>query len=465
VSASRDPLARPVEFVDERLGAGKLMRKTLRYVFPEHWSFMLGELVLYSFVVLVLTGIFLALLFEPSLERVRYDGSYAPLAGTEVSKAYASALDISFDVPFGLVVRQTHHWAALVFFAAIVLHLMRVFFTGAFRKPRELNWIVGLTLLSLGMIEGFLGYSLLDDLLSGMGLAIAYSVAMSIPVVGGDFAHLLWGGEFPGADVIQPRLFASHVFLIPAIMGGLLVAHLAMIMIQKHTQFPGRGRREDNVVGVPMWPGYALRSLSLFFATAAVLVLLGGLAQINPIWLWGPYEIQLGSNGAEPDWFLGWLIGALRLMPPFDVVVGEATLIPNPFFGGVLLPTAIFGVLYLWPWLEQRFITRDFQRHELLDRPRDNPTRTAFGAALFTFVATVFASGAADRFFLAFGIPYVTQVWVFRISVFVLPVVAFVVTRRTCLALRVRDEHPLRSWRGRVARRAPEGGFVSSEDP
>jgi ubiquinol-cytochrome c reductase cytochrome b subunit len=453
----------PVAFVDQRLGATPLARKTLRYVFPDHWSFQLGEVALYCFMILVGTGIYLALFYEPSLTRMTYEGSYAPLQGATVSAAYDSVLHISFDVPAGLLIRQTHHWAANVFVVAIVLHLMRIFFTGAFRKPRELNYLIGVTLLGIALVEGFAGYSLVDDLLSGMGLAIAYSTAMSIPLVGGDLSFLVWDGQFPGGPAFHSRLYFAHVFLLPALIGVLIAMHLSLVIRQRHSQFPGPGRREDNDVGTPLWPGYALRSLGLLAAVAAVLFLLGGLVQVNPVWEWGPYEIWYGENGAQPDWYLGWLIGALRLMPNVDVVIGGRTVIPNPFFGGLLFPSAVFGFLYLWPLTEQKLITRDRRRHELLDRPRDNPFRTAVGAAMFTWVAFVFAFGAADRILVSTGFSYGTQLLAARVLFFVLPLVAFVVTLSVCRRLQ-RAGHPLRGWSGQVVRRREDGSFEVLED-
>jgi ubiquinol-cytochrome c reductase cytochrome b subunit len=291
-------------------------------------------------------------------------------------------------------------------------------------------------MLGLAVFEGFAGYSLVDDLISGMGLAIAYSVAMSIPVVGGDVAHAFWAGQFPGGPELLPRLFILHVLIVPVAIAALVSLHLAMVIRHRHAQFPGPLRRERNVVGTPMWPGYALRSLALLLLTAAVLVAMGGLVQINPIWLWGPYDVSLGSNGAQPDWYLGWLIGALRLMPPFEPHVAGYTLAPTPFWGGLLFPTVVFGVLYAWPWLEQRFITRDRARHDLLDLPHANPVRTAFGAGFFTWVATIFIAGSADRLFLLTDIPYMRQVWLFRAGAIVLPVVVAAIVYRWASAAR-----------------------------
>jgi ubiquinol-cytochrome c reductase cytochrome b subunit len=443
---------RILRFVEGRTGGAGAIGKTLRYVFPDHWTFLFGEIAMYSFLILVATGTYLALFFEPSTAHVIYHGSYAPLQGQEMTRAYASAVKLSFDVQAGLLIRQVHHWTADVFVAAITIHLMRIFFTGAFRKPRDLNYYVGLTMLVLVVLEGYVGYSLLDDLLSGMGLAIGNGVALSIPVVGGQLGTLIWGGRFPGAPDFFSRLFFVHVFLFPILIGTLMAIHLALVARPHHTQFRGRGRREGNVVGTPLWPAYALRSLGLFFATAAVLFALGGLVQINPIWQWGPYEPYLGTNGAQPDWYLGWLIGALRLMPHFDVVIGNYTLIPNPFWGGVLFPGAVFGFLYLWPWIERRW-TGDRSVHNLLDRPRDNPTRTAIGAAVFVFVAAIFFAGSADRAFVQFGVSYEGQLWGYRALVILLPIAVFVVTRRVCVHLRDGRSHPARDSGARLVER------------
>ena len=445
--------------VEERTGSAAFLHKALRYVFPDHWSFLLGEIALYSFVTLVATGVYLALFYSPSTADTTYHGSYAPLVGQEMSKAYASGLSLSFDVPGGLLMRQTHHWAALVFVAAIVIHLMRIFFTGAFRKPRDLNYYIGLTMLMIAVFEGYLGYSLLDDLLSGMGLAIGYGVALSVPVIGASFATLVWGGQFPGSEAFFSRMFITHVLILPVALAALITVHLILVARPHHTQFAGGRETERNVVGTPMWPGYALRSIGLFLAVAGVLFLLGGLIQINPVWLWGPYEPYQATNGAQPDWYLGWLIGALRLMPAFDVTIGDYTLIPNPFFGGVLFPLAIFGFLFAWPSIERR-ITGDRSQHNLLDRPRDAPFRTAIGVAVFAFVATVFFAGAADRAFVQIGVPYETQVWIYRGLAVLLPFIAYWATRRVCDELRARERAlgpPIRR-----IHRGPGGGFSSA---
>lgn len=419
-------------WLDERVGASGFTRHALNKVFPDHWSFMLGEIALYAFVVLLLTGIFLSLFFDPSVRETVYEGAYEPLNGVTVSDAYNSVLRLSFDVRAGLVMRQIHHWAAIVFIASLVVHMLRVFFTGAFRKPREINWIIGLTLLILAMFNGFTGYSLPDDLLSGTGLRIAYSIALSIPLIGTWLAFLLFGGEFPAEEII-PRLFVTHVMIIPAAIIGLLTVHLAIVWRQKHTDFPGPGRRESNVVGSKLWPTYAAKSLGLFFAVFAVLGALGGLVQINPVWLYGPFEPQQVTSPAQPDWWLGWVEGALRLFPAWEIRAFGFE-IPNPFFPAILLPGITFALLYAWPFLEQRF-TNDLEFHHLLDRARDHPVRTALGVATTTFYVVMFLAASNDLLAKWLDLEVELVTWAYRVAVIVLPVIAGFVTYRLMKAL------------------------------
>ena len=371
---------------------------------------------------------------------VVYHGAYVPLQGQHMTDAYRSVLDISTSVKAGLLIRQTHHWAADVFIAAIVLHLLRVFFTGAYRKPRELTYWIGVTLLGVALLEGFLGYSLVDDLLSGMGLAIGNAVALSIPFVGGNLGSLLWQGPFPGGHDFFARMYIAHVFLIPALIAVLLTAHLALVALKHHTQFKSGPREsERRVVGMPAFPGQAPRSLGLMLAVAGVLVLLGGLVQINPIWLWGPFHTYSSTNGAQPDWYLGWLIGALRLMPAFDVTIGDYTLVPNAFWGGAALPLLVFGLLYLWPWLERK-TSGDHAGHNVLQRPRDAPVRTAVGVGVVTAVFVVFLAGSSDRVNVSYGLGYEGQIWLYRVLFFVGPIVAAAIAHRVCLELQRGEE-------------------------
>ncbi len=421
-----------VRFLDERTGSSPFVKKALRYVFPDHWSFLLGEVALYCFMLLVATGIYLTFFFDDSVSQTVYHGSYAPLHGATMSHAYESVVHLSLDVRAGLLMRQTHHWAADVFVAAIVLHLFRVVFTGAFRKPRDLTYLLGVTMLVLALLEGYLGYSMVDDLLSGMGLAIGYSVALSIPLIGGKLAVLLWGGPYPGSPSFEPRMYITHVLIIPLVIGGILALHLALVASRHHTQFKRSPREtEQRVVGIPTFPGQAPRSLGLMFGTWGVLFLLGGLAQINPIWLWGPYHVGDATNGAQPDWYLGWLIGALRLVPSFDVVIGGYTVVPNPFWGGALFPLVVIGLLYLWPSLERR-LSGDRAFHNLLERPRDNPKRTAAALAIVVWVFLVFMAGSADRVYVWLGLDYSQQIWGYRVAVVVVPIVTYFLTKRIC---------------------------------
>ncbi len=431
-------IRRAIRFLDQRSGTAPFLKKALRYLFPDHWSFLLGEVALYAFIVLVATGIYLTFFFVDSTHEIVYHGSYVPLYGQHMSEAYKSVLDISTRVKAGLLIRQTHHWAANVFLAAIILHLFRVFFTGAFRKPRDLTWLIGVTLLVVALLEGFIGYSLVDDLMSGMGLAIGYSVGLAIPFVGGSIMNWLFHGPFPGTDVLWPRLYLMHVLVLPVLIGMLLTAHLALVALRHHTQFRQRRETERTVVGVPSFPGQAPRSLGLFFAVAGVVFLLGGLVQINPIWLWGPFHTYTSTNGAQPDWYLGWLIGALRLVPAFDLTAGSYTLVPNPFWGGVLFPTIVFGFLYFWPWFERK-LAGDYAFHNLLERPRDNPMRTGAGVAMVTLVLLVLVAGSSDRVDVLFGIPYVGQIWFYRVTVFVGPLVAGLAAARVCKELQRGD--------------------------
>jgi ubiquinol-cytochrome c reductase cytochrome b subunit len=431
---------RIVRFVDERSASAPILRKVLRYLFPDHWSFLLGEVALYAFIVLVATGVYLTFFFVDSTHEVVYHGTYPPLRDQHMTEAYKSVLDLSLNVKAGLLIRQTHHWAANIFLVAIILHLFRVFFTGAYRKPRGLIWGIGVTMLTLSLLEAYIGYSLVDDLLSGMGLAIGYSVGMSIPFVGANLMSWIFHGPYPGQHVFWPRMYIAHTLLFPVLIGVLLTAHLLLVALRHHTQFRRRRTQTDHVLqGVPAFPGQAPRSLGLLLAVAGVLFLLGGLVQINPIWQWGPYHTFDATNGAQPDWYLGWLIGGLRLVPGFDVVIGNYTLVPNPFWGGVLFPLVVIGFLYFWPAIERKW-TGDDASHNLLQRPRDNPVRTGIGVGMATWVFLVFLSGSADRVNLTFGIPYTSQIWFYRVFTFVGPVLFGFVAWWICRELQAGEQ-------------------------
>ncbi|MCA1710860.1 MAG: ubiquinol-cytochrome c reductase cytochrome b subunit [Actinobacteria bacterium] len=444
--------------IDERLGTS-FIKKSLNKAFPDHWSFMLGEIALYSFIILLLTGTYLTLFFDASMREVLYNGSYVPLKGIRMSEAYASTLHISFDVRGGLLMRQIHHWAALLFLASIVVHLLRVFFTGAFRKPRELNWVIGTLLLITGILEGFAGYSLPDDLLSGTGLRIAFGITESIPVVGTWAAILLFGGEFPGTAIIG-RLYAVHILLIPGVILGLITFHMIMIWYQKHTQFPGPGRTENNVVGSRFYPIYAAKAGGFFFLVFGVLALLGGLAQINPIWLYGPYDPSQVSAGSQPDWYMGFLDGSTRLMPNWEIHAFSHTLPLNVMLPTVVLPGLIFTPMLVYPWLEA-LVTKDHKMHNLLDRPRDRPGRTALGMMSISFYIILLIAGGNDIIASIFSISVQTITHTLRVAIFLVPPLVYVFTKRFCLSLQHSDEELLHHGiESGTIRRLPTGEFI-----
>jgi ubiquinol-cytochrome c reductase cytochrome b subunit len=452
-------------WVDERTGIAKGAAYMMKKVFPDHWSFMLGEVAMYSMIICLLTGVFLSFWFVPSAGQIPYNGSYVPLQGVIMSEAYSSTLGISFDVRGGLLIRQIHHWAALMFCVAITVHMLRVFLTGAFRKPRELNWVIGSILSMLAIVEGFAGYSLPDDLLSGTGIRAAEGFIRSIPLVGSYISYLLFGGTFPGEAII-PRLYSVHVLLLPAVLIGLFTAHIVLVMVHKHTQFPGPGRTNENVVGFPLMPVYTAKAGGFFFMVFGVLALISALVTINPIWAYGPYDPSPVTAGSQPDWYMGFADGALRLLPGFlEFELFGFTWSMNVFLGAVALIPLMYTAAGVYPWIEA-WVTGDKREHHLLDRPRNAPTRTAIGMAAFSFyVVLMFAAGndiMAIR--LQLSINDVTNL--FRLLVFVVPVIVFWVTRRICLSLQRHDREKVLHGResGTIVRTAEGKFFERHED-
>jgi ubiquinol-cytochrome c reductase cytochrome b subunit len=466
------PAAHPVEkaggatatFVDQRLGSNKFLARNLSKVFPEHWSFMLGEIALYSFIVVLLTGTYLTLFFKPSMAEVVYEGSYLPLNGIYMSEAYASTLNISFDIRGGLLIRQMHHWAALIFVAAVAVHMFRVFFTGAFRKPRELNWIVGVALTTLALAAGFTGYSLPDDLLSGTGLQIIRGILQSIPLVGTWLAFFVFGGEYPGGDIIS-RLYSAHILLVPGLILALVTVHLIMVWTQKHTQFPGPGRTNNNVVGYPLLPIYMAKAGGFFFVVFGIIALLSGLVNINPVWIFGPYTPDQVTAGTQPDWYIGWLDGALRLMPNIETVIAGFTISWNVFIPSVVIPGILFTGLALYPFLEA-WATGDKREHNLLDRPRNAPVRTGIGVMAIVFYGILWLGGGNDLVATTFDLSINAISWTLRIMLIVAPPLAFIITKRICLGLQRRDrEKLLHGYESGRILRLPHGEFVEVHQP
>ncbi len=468
-----DVLAHQGEMIDTRYHPAAAVRRQLNKVFPTHWSFLLGEVAMYSFIVLLLTGVYLTLFFDPSMSEVTYNGAYQPLRGVDMSKAFASTLDISFEIRGGLFVRQVHHWAALLFAAAIMVHLARVFFTGAFRRPREANWVVGSLLLILAMFEGYFGYSMPDDLLSGIGVRAALSsITMGMPVIGTWLHWALFSGDFPcggtgnqcaEVGAIIPRMYALHILLLPGIILALIGLHLAMVWFQKHTQFPGPGRTEHNVVGVRVMPIFAVKSGAYFAAIVGVLGLMGGLLQINPIWNLGPYKPSHVSAGSQPDFYMMWTEGLARIFPPWEIYFGHHT-IPSPVWIALLMGL-IFGLLIVYPFLEKRF-SGDHEHHNLLQRPRDAPVRTSIGAMAIGFYMVLTLSAMNDILAYKFSMSLNAMTWIGRIGMVVVPPLVYFITYRWCISLQRSDrdvlEHGVETG---IIKRLPQGAYIELHQP
>jgi ubiquinol-cytochrome c reductase cytochrome b subunit len=456
-------------WTDERLKlASPSARKyLLNKVFPDHWSFLLGEIALWSFVTLLITGTFMALFYDPSMEEVVYDGSYTALQGVEMSRAYASTLDLSFDVRGGLLIRQMHHWGALLFLAGIVVHMARIFFTGAFRKPREINWIIGVLMFWLVFLSGFTGYSLPDDALSGTGLRIAHAIVLSIPVIGTWTASALFDGDFPGMLII-PRFYILHVFLLPLTILALVTAHIGLLYVHAHTQWAGPGRTNHNIVGERFFPRYVSKQTAFFLIVFAVIAAMAGLFQINPVWLFGPYKPAVVSFAAQPDWYVLFLEGSTRLFPAWEIrfpLFGEHFTVPTLFWPGVVLPGILTFLLLGYPFIEA-WRNKDRQFHNLLQRPRDVPVRTGLGVLSITFMLILTLSGANDVIAHAFDISLNATTWAGRIGLIVAPPVSYWIAYRIALGLQQHDRQVLaHGVETGIIKRMPDGRFVEVHQP
>jgi ubiquinol-cytochrome c reductase cytochrome b subunit len=471
VSAGRDgkPLggrfvAATANYIDERTSVSGFVKELSRKIFPDHWSFMLGEIALWSFVVVLISGTFLTFFFQASMVETHYTGAYEPMRGIAMSAALESTLHISFDLRGGLLVRQIHHWAALTFIAGIGVHMLRIFFTGAFRKPRELNWLVGFILFVLAMAEGFTGYSLPDDLLSGNGLRIIDGMIKGIPLIGTWTSFLLFGGEFPGVDIVG-RLYTLHILLLPAILVGLLVVHLMLMIVNKHTQFAGPARTNSNVVGYPMMPVYMSKMGGFFFITFGVIVLIASLFTINPVWNYGPYDPSPVSAGTQPDWYIGFADGMLRLIPPHL----ESVFWNHTWSWNILIPVGVLLVFLvlvaIYPFVEA-WVTGDKREHHIAQRPRNAATRTAIGAAGVTFYAVMWGAASSDIIATHFWLTMEGVIHTLQVLLIVGPIIAYFVTKRICLALQKKDrEIALHGYEsGRIVR-LPGGEYIEVHQP
>lgn len=457
-------------WVDERTTIGGFVKFFARKLFPDHWSFMLGEIALYSFLVLVLTGIFLTAFFVPSMDFVTYEGEFETMHGVVMSKAFESTLVTSFQVPGGMLIRQMHHWSALLFTAAIVTHMARVFFTGAFRKPREINWLVGFTLMILSLAAGFTGYSLPDDVLSGNGLRIIDGVVKSIPIIGTYISYWLFGGEFPG-EVLIPRMFTAHILLVPGLILGLVAVHLFLVFLHKHTQYPGGGRKHTNVVGLPLFPVYMAKAGGFFFVVFGVVALVAGLFTINPVWNYGPYDPSPVSAGTQPDWYILFVDGALRLMPgwiggfPMEWEIAGYTLSLNILIPAVIIPGLFFTFLAIYPWVEA-WATGDKGERHVLDRPRNAPVRTGIGVALISFYVVLVIEGSNDIIANLFHLSLNDITLLNRVLIFAAPIFSFLITRRICYGLQRKDRELVLHGHetGRIVR-YEHGEYVEVHEP
>jgi ubiquinol-cytochrome c reductase cytochrome b subunit len=451
-------------WIDDRFHVAKGARVLMKKVFPDHWSFMLGEVALWSFVILLLTGTYLSLFFVPSMSPVVYHGSYAKLDGITMSQAYQSTLNISYDVRGGLLIRQIHHWAADLFMVAIMAHMLRVFFTGAYRKPREVNWLIGVVLITLGMLEGLFGYSLPDDQLSGADLRITEAAFQGLPIVGTYISYFLFGGAYPGTEIV-PRMYIIHVLLIPGLILGLVTAHLFIMFHQKHTQMPAKGNTEKNVVGAPFWPYFMLKGQAWFFFIFGLLAVLATFAQINPIWLYGPYSPLSISSASQPDWYMGFLEGAMRAMPAWEINFLGHTLTLSVLIPFLVPLGLIMTGLALWPFFEQ-WATGDKSFHHINDRPRNAPVRTGIGVAGICFYIVLLMEGANDVLADKFDIPLYTITWIARFAVFIVPIGAYFVTKRICLGLQRKDAELLsHGVEIGIIRQLPNGEFIEESRP
>jgi ubiquinol-cytochrome c reductase cytochrome b subunit len=408
---------RAAGWLDERFGTNALVHAALTKIYPDHWSFYLGEFALYFFLVLVGTGVWLTFAFD---------------AGAQ--NAYPSVLALADrHQPIGYVIRQIHHWSAVCFVAAILVHMGRIFFTGAFRRPRELNWMIGVCMLVLASFTGFTGYSLPNDDLSGTGLRIAYSVALSIPFIGRWAANVFVGGDdFPGAE-LTTHLYTLHVYFLPITIAVLLTLHVGLVVYQKHTQF---APDPQHVVGRRFWPDYALRTLAALGAVLAVLALLATFFEINPVGQYGPYRSWIVMNGAVPDWYAAFLEGALRLGPATEIKIAGHP-IPPVFWPGLVLPSVTFLFLLLWPFIEAR-ITGDHGAHDVLQGPSRVPLRVGVGAGLIFDGLLLTIAAGDDQTAATLHVSLDALVWTYRIALLAGPIVAGVLAARIAAEMRAR---------------------------
>jgi ubiquinol-cytochrome c reductase cytochrome b subunit len=438
------------------------LRPLLKRAVPSHWTVFLASVWAACLVVLIVTGVFLLFYYDPSNETVIYHGSYPLLRGTEVSKAFNSTLQVSFEVRAGLLMRQAHHWAALLLPAALMLHMLSLFFTGGFRRPRQWGWVLLSLIFVVCLAGGWSGYALPDDDLSATGLRIFEGILLSIPVVGTSLTGLVFGGEYPGG--IVTHLYWLHVLVVPLMLALLVAIRLRLARKRRPAQFAGPGRAEDNVVGLAA-STIAVRAGGLFLITAGVLFAMAGTLSVSPAWLHGPATSSDASSGSQPDWYTSFLDGALRLVPPG----WEFTWLGGTWSLGVLVPQVVGGsfvlIVVIYPFLEAR-LTGDRQAHNILDRPRNAPNRTGLGVAGLVFFGSLWAAAGTDVIATHFHVPFETEVYVLRFSLLAGPFMAYWLTREICLGLQARDWEEVRhGFETGILQLQPNGAYVEDRAP
>ncbi|WP_350348908.1 cytochrome b N-terminal domain-containing protein [Agromyces sp. G08B096] len=434
-----------------------------RRAIPLHWTNLFGVVTFACLVVVTVSGLLLMFFYTPSSELTTYEGGYAPLHGAEVSQAFASTMRLTFEIPGGLLVRQAHHWSALLLPASIIMQLATTFFTGAFRRPRRGMWLLLFGIFVAALAAGWSGYALPDDLLSGTGLRITEGIALGIPVVGTWLTFGLFGGEFPG-EIIE-RLYPLHIVVFPALLIGLVAFRGYIAWKRRPPQFPAPGRTNRNIVGIPLWPTAAARATGLFLIVCGLLTLVSATVTVNPIWLYGPAAPGDASAGSQPDWYTGFLDGALRLVPPgWEVVWLDRT-----WTLAVIVPLAVvtiyLGAIAVYPFVEE-WASGDRREHHLLDRPRNAATRTAIGVAGIVFYGTLWIAASADLISTHFHVSFEHVILALQITLLAGPAVAFFITHRVCLALQRKDREVLLHGyeTGRIVR-LPGGEYVEVHAP
>ncbi|HEY4225301.1 MAG TPA: cytochrome b N-terminal domain-containing protein [Pseudolysinimonas sp.] len=431
-------------------------------VLPLHWSNMFGVVSAACLVILFLSGGVLMFFYSPSSDLVTYHGGYAALDGATVSKAFGSTMAISFDLPGGLLLRQAHHWAALLLPASIIVQLLVTFFTGGFRTPRRASWVLLFLALIAALVAGWSGYALPDDLLSGTGLRIVQGIVLGIPLIGTWASALLFGGQFPG-QIIQ-NLYPIHL-IAPIALVVLIALRIRLAYRNGPAQFAGEGRDENTVIGVPVLPSAAARGAGVLFIVMGLILVIASAFTVSPIWLYGPSSPGDASAGSQPDWYTGFLDGALRLVPPG----WEFVWLGRTWTLAILVPLVVVGVYLaaalLYPFLEQ-WLTGDRREHNILDRPRNAPTRTGIGVAGIVFYGVLWGAASSDLIATQFRLTLESVIRFDQIALVAGPVIALVIARRVCFALQEKDREILLHGfeTGRIVR-LPGGEYTEIHQP